>query len=378
MSANDGLSALDPDLDELDNLEPYDDDDDDDEDYPRRRRLRLLPVLAAVLAFAGAAGIVWFGFNRASSDVGEIPLITAQEEPAKVRPEAPGGLNVPYQDVAVLNEDSSQQGQGERSDVEVLLPPSENPMPLPPPPSLEPASLEPAATESAPPSPTAGGADSGVPAVPTVAVESRPLSVPQAPALPPADVIPTNQSTTAALAPPPVPDIASNVTGDESALPQPPSLDLPATDSIPALPPLPTLVVQDDGQMALSPAPAAAVSPLLPQATGDATTESQMAPQTAALSPAPAPAAAPAPAGAYKSQVAAFRRQQSANLKANQMRNAYSDLFGPLPLNVVQADLGQKGIWFRVQAGAFAARGDAASFCQELKRRGERDCRVAR
>jgi hypothetical protein len=58
------------------------------------------------------------------------------------------------------------------------------------------------------------------------------------------------------------------------------------------------------------------------------------------------------------------------------MRTAYPDLFGPLPLHVERADRGAKGIWFRVRAGAFPEKGQAAALCQELIRRGEGDCLV--
>jgi cell division septation protein DedD len=92
----------------------------------------------------------------------------------------------------------------------------------------------------------------------------------------------------------------------------------------------------------------------------------------------PAPPSPSPTATGYRAQVAAFRSIDSANSETDRMRKAYADLFGPLALQVRRADLGAKGIWFRVQAGAFPERGQAAALCEELIRRGERDCRVVR
>ncbi len=96
---------------------------------------------------------------------------------------------------------------------------------------------------------------------------------------------------------------------------------------------------------------------------------------------APAPPASPPAApvvNGYRANVASAKTQTDANRKVAQMRKAHADLFGPLPLRVRRVDLGAKGIWYRVQAGAFAEMGQATALCEELKRRGEKGCWVAR
>jgi cell division septation protein DedD len=97
----------------------------------------------------------------------------------------------------------------------------------------------------------------------------------------------------------------------------------------------------------------------------------------AAPSPPPSPPGAPV-ANGYRAQVATAKREADANRKVAQLRKDYADLFGPLPLRVRRVDLGAKGVWYRVQAGAFAEMGQATQLCEELKRRGEKGCWVVR
>jgi hypothetical protein len=173
-----------------------------------------------------------------------------------------------------------------------------------------------------------GGASSGESATGETEARLAPPPLPEAPAIPPAPKIP---------APPAAPPVAQTPT------PTPPP---PPPEAAAAPPPPP-------------PAPA-------PQAKLETT---PAAPQR--------PPAAPV-ANGYRAQVASAKRQADANRKVAQLRKAHADLFGPLPLRVRRVDLGAKGIWYRVQAGAFAELGQATALCEELKRRGEKGCWVAR
>lgn len=95
------------------------------EERPRPRS-RTLPVLIALLALAGFAGLLWYAYTWGVGGLESenLPVVAAEESPAKVAPEEPGGMEIPNQDKQVLN----QQEEGQ-SDVERLLPPPEEPNP---------------------------------------------------------------------------------------------------------------------------------------------------------------------------------------------------------------------------------------------------------
>jgi hypothetical protein len=48
-------------------------------------------------------------------------------------------------------------------------------------------------------------------------------------------------------------------------------------------------------------------------------------------------------------------------------------LFAQAQLDVQRADLGQRGIYFRVRAGYFADRANASRFCERIRQMGQ-DC----
>src|SRR3546814_271578 len=101
---------------------------------PRRSRGRLGIVTGVVLlAFCGFGGIVWYAYSNARSvpATGEPPLIEADAAPVRVRPEQPGGLEVPHQDRLVLQQLNTNRAEEEP--VEHLLPPPEEPLPRPEP-----------------------------------------------------------------------------------------------------------------------------------------------------------------------------------------------------------------------------------------------------
>ncbi len=140
-------------------------------------------ALGAVAAF----GIgIWFaydqGVKRGAS--GAPPLVRAEQGPAKVAPENPGGLQVPNQDKQIY-ERLAGSGNSSQPQTERLLPPPERPLERPPV----------AAVAPAPAGSTAAG--------PTVTIPTRPAvnGVPgQAPAAEPA---PAQRQATAPAATPP-------------------------------------------------------------------------------------------------------------------------------------------------------------------------------
>ena len=83
----------------------------------------------ALLTVTGGV-IVWYFFGDRLSGGGEagIPVVRAEEGPVRVRPENPGGMNVPDRDKLIYDR---MQGMDVKPPVERLLPPPEAPLPPP-------------------------------------------------------------------------------------------------------------------------------------------------------------------------------------------------------------------------------------------------------
>ncbi|GBE42452.1 sporulation related domain protein [bacterium BMS3Bbin10] len=161
------------------------------------------------------------------------------------------------------------------------------------------------------------------------------------------------------------------------------------TRTQPARPPEPMVVARQN--MAPQPAPrrrAAVVAPAIlpapatapappgrPQLRGPIPPE-QAAPRaapgvTAAL---PRPAASPRVSG-YLVQVAARQSQNEALRAFNDLRRRFPRLLGGVAPKIHRADLGQRGVWYRVGVGPMEQRSSADNFCRQLKARGA-DCLI--
>ncbi|BCP53165.1 hypothetical protein K32_17820 [Kaistia sp. 32K] len=100
--------------------------------------------------------------------------------------------------------------------------------------------------------------------------------------------------------------------------------------------------------------------------------------QQTATAPEPAPAAprAAAPAsGGFVVQVASQRTEEAAIASYKAMQRKFPSVFGSQEPNVVRADLGAKGIYYRARVGPMATRDQAVSFCESLRAAGG-DCIV--
>jgi cell division septation protein DedD len=133
---------------------------------------RFLPTaLITAAAMAVFAGGLWFayvqGTRHAAAPIaadGNVPLIRADQRPVKVKPDQPGGMEVPDRDKLVFNEKAGGPP------VEKLLPPAEKPEPLPAPQSKAVISFPPI---PAPPS---------LSVTPTPIIEAAPKPEPETPA----------------------------------------------------------------------------------------------------------------------------------------------------------------------------------------------------
>ena len=138
---------------------------------------RLVRGAFVALALAGFSGVLWYAYQwgLGDSELVELPVVTAEPGPDKVKPADPGGLQVPYQDQLVLNRDSAT---GEVVRVERLLPPPE--VPLPPPAPESGAVVEEGAevASTAPPAETIPD-EGATPAIETAAGPTEPETAPE-------------------------------------------------------------------------------------------------------------------------------------------------------------------------------------------------------
>jgi hypothetical protein len=88
------------------------------------RRFSILSAAVILAAFGGFIIYSYLGDGDTQEQLAALPVLRADIESGKQRPEDPGGMEVPYQDRVVLNEleDDLEGGRVER-----LLPPPESP-----------------------------------------------------------------------------------------------------------------------------------------------------------------------------------------------------------------------------------------------------------
>ncbi|MFD0987512.1 SPOR domain-containing protein [Methyloligella solikamskensis] len=99
---------------------------------------------------------------------------------------------------------------------------------------------------------------------------------------------------------------------------------------------------------------------------------------TASIEPQAQPEAAPAPATnqKYVVQVASKKDQTSALAAFADMQQKYPTLLANYRPMVSRVNLGDKGVWYRLQVGPMNSQADASQLCGQLKSQGLNDCLV--
>jgi hypothetical protein len=277
-------------------------------------------LLAGVFVFAVVVGFgsllaYFFVQNREGAlEPAAVPVVRADPRPMKLRPETPGGIEVPFQNTQIYDR-VGQQSAGAAAPtgrpgapaaanrpVERLLPGPEAPLPRPTP----------------PPAPVAS-----IPATPDVA--------------PPPNAV-------VVVAPPPPPASV-------------PARPVPAPVPLATPPPPP--------QPVAPPPPVAAAPPPAP-------------PQAAQARPAaPAPTAATVSTGGARIQLASVRAEAEAQREWARLLRQHGDVLGGLAPSYTSADLGERGVYIRLQAGPFPIPEAARAACETLRARGV-GCNVVR
>jgi hypothetical protein len=309
--------------------------DADDEVNGRGRRMRnRLVVLVALVVIAGGAVWAWVSSHRAPE--GPVPVIAADATPEKVKPEDEGGMQVPNQNVEILN------GQSATAELPAVLPPPEQPVAPPTNETTDQASAEPQAPaitdtpKPAEPAPTTPAAtdQSAVPTVDAPAIPSVSAPEPGQAASTPVLVVPEPQTQQAAPAP-------------AEPTPAPAAAEKPAEPAAPA------------AGTAKAPEPAPAAKP--------ETTQTAAAPA--------APSVAPTAGGGARIQLAAVKSEALAKSEWTKLQKAHPSLLGGLTLNVQSVDRNGTKL-YRIQAGPLT-KAQAKDLCTQLKAQ-KQDCLVAK
>ena len=238
---------------------------DSDSEEPPARSHRVIGAVLALLVMALFAGGLWFAYLKGTRSAGtsmanaDVPLIRADPRPTKVKPEHPGGMEVPDKDNLIYNPSHPQ--------IEHLLPPPEKPLPR-------------------------AGA-----------------SLPQVAASAPA----TTQGQTGPITP--------------------------------ALPPMASASSQPQKSLVAPHGPGApALSKPLPGQAAAGTAELRL-------------------------QLGSVRNEDAARQEWERIKRKNSDLLGGLRATPVRADLGEKGVFYRIQTAPVADPAVAERLCSELKQR---------
>jgi len=228
--------------------------------------IRYLVMGGAIAAIGIFAGFLWYSYNQSADKTsgGTPPTIEADAGPSKVKPETPGGMDVPHQDKTVYNRIDSGAKETE----------PENLLPMP----------------------------------------DKPLSKPKEPDIPALSDLFDNT--------------APALPGSKDEQPVVVDLRTPKTDT----------PVKSDR---------------IPKPS-----DKQI------------PVTAPDPtSGKFLVQVGAFRDRSSADVGWARMRKRNADLLASLEPNILRADLGAKGVYYRLRAGPLGDKAAADSLCNSLKER---------
>ncbi|MDX1485108.1 MAG: SPOR domain-containing protein [Alphaproteobacteria bacterium] len=89
--------------------------------------------------------------------------------------------------------------------------------------------------------------------------------------------------------------------------------------------------------------------------------------RTARLPASRAPAPRPPKSTAYRIQLSAFKNEDRAKSEAAHLGRIYGPVLGDLRITVARAELGKKGVYYRIQAGPLDDRQAANVLCRKLR-----------
>ncbi len=352
------------------------------ESRPRARLLPMWILIAAVVIVGVAWAMSERYFGEAEGDK-SVPLVVAEATPVKVRPEEPGGVDVPDRDKYVYKSLTDPEPEAE-AEGEQLLPLPEEPMQRPP---VEVVELV------APETPTET-VEEAIEEVAEAEMETAPepppldelkvveLQAPQeAPTEAPSDAVADSVAEQVEAAPEvvetPAPEAAPEIAADEPEAVEPAVEQAveEAVEPVVATVEAPEAALEEkkfEQILAPEPAPEPEVQP-----AAEPEPEAELAPEPeleAGPEAEPEPPAAPIQSAALSAdtpgflvQIGAVQDESAAAGEIARLTKRNPDILAELSGIVVRADLGDKGVWYRMRVGPFATRAAADGVCGQLK-----------
>ena len=283
---------------------------------PRERR-RFSPGMAAVVILAVFGAVIWYAYPRGSEryEGTDVPVITAGTEPYKLQPTEPGGMVVPHQDSTVF---TPLEGAGAATATpEQIMPEPEEPI------------ERGQGVET--------GTDEGMNAVQRDASAAEPSAVP---ALNLSQIETAPKTTEVLAAAPAVAEVVKPVV-EEVVKP---------------------VVVAEKVRVPEKKAVVAAVT---------------KKPAVASPTAKAAAAVAPASGKTVYIQLGSFKDEQAANKAWTLLKKQYLTVIGSLEPRIEKADLGAKGVFWRLQAGA-VSEAEGGKICADLKAKGAGACIISK
>jgi cell division septation protein DedD len=320
----------------------YDDEYADEAEIRPRRGPRAVVVVGALLGAIALGGGLAYGYKAMTSggrDGGRLPILRADSAPAKAQPTEPGGKQVAHTDKKFLNRLAEDRGPARSVPVSIQPPAPEReagdgPRRVPTLVVNRDGTIAPSG--AAPSAPPASPSASGVPGLFVDGLTPRPP--------------PPQRETT------PPPQLSARVASVEEPTPA-------ASPRRVASAPPPAAV---ELPQAALPAPRAEVEPKRPAPTRQAARTPP---------PAPAPAApAAAPTSGYVAVIASRQSHMDALKSLADIQQKHPSALLGRAADVRQANLGEKGIWYRVVVGPPGSREAANSVCGQLKSQGFAGC----
>jgi len=325
-----------------------------------RPRARLLPmwILLAAVILVGVAWAIsdrYFGAGGEGDD--SVPLVVADDTPVKVRPDEPGGVDVPDRDKYVYKSLTEEDAVETEAEAEQLAPPPEEPMQRPPVEGTEIEAPDESMAELVDETPDAPQQADQEDMMPDVESASESASESAAnfaknTAREAAEAAQGEASET--VSPQPEQLLASPVEAEEAEVVEA-APDVPATEFVEEVAEEAAPVI---AAVEPEPAPEPTPEPKAEPAT-EAKTKAAAAPKQKATVRAGNPA--------FMVQIGASQNEKAAGESLARLAKKHPKILGSLDVVVVRADLGDKGVWYRMRVGPFAARGDAGTVCGQLK-----------
>jgi len=306
-------------------------------------------VGSALLGAVALGGALAYAYKQSGGPMGggaQPPVVQADSRPVKEPPQQTSGKDSPHKNKLIYE----RLQNGDQPEAEHIVPRQED-VAIPAMPGAAPMAA-PQAAPGAPPQVATvddpNAADGGPRRVKTLVVR------PDGSVMPPAAQ--PQQAAPAQAAPASAPQ---QVAFADPAMPAPP---MPQPQAAPAAP---GAVAQAAAVPAATPAPVAA-DPQPVAAIPPAK------PKVAAADAAPAPAKP----SQYVVQVGSKQNQTEALATFADMQQKYPTLLANYRPMVQKADLGAKGVWYRLRIGPIVDKTAAAKLCSQLKSQGHPDCLV--